>query len=490
MPRTKLPIAKGFNRDESLTVAAIDCVNLFPHIPQGKDIADGVLVGVAGIEQVTDTAVNAFNRGGTSMAGVPYFVCGDKLYNVTYTTDIAGVRTYTANDISGAEVINGAARVHFSNNGVQLVIVAPDYANQFNAWVYTVAGGLVQISDSDFDGPVAGVDFEYGYFLFPKLNSNTWFQSDLRDGLSYIATDFTVAESDPDNIVVIKSLNGLVYVFGTSTMEPYQNIQGAGFQFETIPSAIQQKGCTAPHSMVELNGNLMWIGAGANEQPAIYASSGGLPEKLSSAAIDNLIYQGGIEPLQNAYAIKWAERGHSLVSITVPGVCTIVYDAVTGLWHERKSVDRFQQPQPWRVTSMVDAYSVRLVGDEISGVIGLMSEDIFYEYGDEIRSYFTTEAIDNTGAPFSVNQVQMVMETGFNPVVGQGDNPVVRMSVSRDGGITYSPEISRSLGIAGSYYSPISWPMLGRFARSACFRFDISEPIKKVFVRLEVDISA
>ncbi|MGA4923061.1 hypothetical protein, partial [Bacillus subtilis] len=66
--------------------------------------------------------------------------------------------------------------------------------------------------DVDFDGPVAGVDFEYGYFLFPKLNSNTWFQSDLRDGLSYIATDFTVAESDPDNIVVIKSLNGLVYV--------------------------------------------------------------------------------------------------------------------------------------------------------------------------------------------------------------------------------------------------------------------------------------
>ena len=139
---------------------------------------------------------------------------------------------------------------------------------------------------------------------------------------------------------------------------------------------------------------------------------------------------------------------------------------------------------------MVDAYSVRLVGDELSGIIGLMSEDIFYEYDDEIRSYFTTEAIDNSGAPFSVNQVQLVMETGFNPVVGQGDNPVVRLSVSRDGGITYSPEISRLMGITGSYYSPISWPMLGRFARSACFRFDISEPIKKVFVRLEVDISA
>lgn len=490
MPRVKLPIAKGFNRDESLTVAAIDCVNLFPHIPQGKTVEDGVLFGVAGIEQVADTATNAFNRGGTSMAGIPYFVCGDKLYNVTYTTDVYGVRTYTANDVSGAETINGTARVHFSNNGIQLVIVAPDYSNQFNAWVYTVSGGLVQISDADFDGPVAGVDFSYGYFLFAKLNSNKWFHSDLRDGEAYIATDFTIAESDPDNIVAIKPLNGLVYVFGATTMEPYQNIQGGGFQFQTIPSAIQQKGCTAPHSIVEMNGNLIWIGAGVNEQPAIYASSGGLPEKLSSAAIDNLIYQGGIEALQNAYAIKWSERGHSFLSITVPSICTIVYDSTTGLWHERKSVDRFYQPQPWRVTSMVDAYSVRLVGDELSGIIGLMSENIFYEYGDEIRSYFTTEAVDNNGKPFSVVQAQLVMETGTNPIIGQGSAPVVRMSVSKDGGYTYSPEISRTMGSTGDYYSAISWPALGRYPRSVCFRFDISEPIKKVFARLEVEINA
>lgn len=490
MPRTRLPIGKGFNRDESLTVNAIDCVNLFPHIPDGKTIEDAVLFGVAGISQAADTAVNAFNRGGSALNGVPFFVCGNKLWKVTYTTDTYGVRTYAATDVSGAETIDGTARCFFSNNGEQLVIVAPDVATQFNVWIYTVAGGLVQISDIDFDGPVAGVDYAFGYFLFPKANSNKWFQSDLRDGFAYIATDFTNAESDPDNIVVIKPLNGLVYVFGTNTMEPYRNIGGAGFQFETITSAIQQKGCTAPHSIVELKGDLMWIGAGVNEQPAIYASSGGRPEKISPASVDNYIYSGGIDALQNAYAIKWGERGHYFVSFTVPGVCTIVYDATTGIWHERKSIDRFKQFQPWRVTSLVDAYSVRLVGDELTGMIGLKSEDTFYEYDDEIRSYFTTEAIDNGGRPFSIPQVQLVMETGFNPVVGQGDNPIVRMSVSRDGGITYSPEISRTLGITGSYYSPISWPMLGRFNRSACFRFDISEPIKRVFARLEVEISA
>jgi hypothetical protein len=64
------------------------------------------------------------------------------------------------------------------------------------------------------------------------------------------------------------------------------------------------------------------------------------------------------------------------------------------------------------------------------------------------------------------------------------------MSVSKDGGITYSPEISRDMGSTGDYYSAISWPALGRYARSACFRFDISEPIKKVFAQLEVEIAS
>lgn len=491
MARSALSIAQGFYKDESLAVSSRELVNLFVHIPEGKTVTDGALFGVAGIEQVADTVPNAFNRGGSAMLGVPYFVCGNKLYSVTYVDDAFGDRTYSTNDVSGAETIEGTGRVFFSNNGEQLMIVAPDYANQFNAWIYTVAGGLVQVTDVDFDGPVAGVTFKDGYFVFAKKDSNKWFISDLRDGIAYNALDFASAESDPDNIVVIAPLNGLVYVFGSRTFEPYQNVAGgSGFPFERLSSGIQQKGCLAPHSMVEVNGNLVWIGTGENERPAIYMSNGGLPQKLSPASVDNLIYQGGIVPVSNAYVIKWAERGHTFVSFTVPGVCTIVWDAVTGLWHERKSLDRFLSPQPWRVTAMVDAYSVLLVGDELSGVIGRMGEDILYEYGEEIRGYWTTESIDNGGRPFSLMQVQLYAETGTNPLNGQGSQPVIRMSVSKDGGRLYSPEISRMMGLTGHYYSPISWPALGRYSRSANLRFDISEPIKRVFVRLEVELAA
>lgn len=490
MPRTAIPIALGYYKDDSLAISARDCANLRPHIPEGQTITDGALVGTFGIEQVALTDTNAFNRGGLEMGGIPYFVCGNSLYSITYTTDAFGVRTYTSNNVSGAESIEGELLVSMAQNGEQLCIVAPDQNNQFNAWIYTVADGLVQISDPDFDGPVLGVDFHDGYFLFPKASSNKWFISDLRDGKTYNALDFASAESDPDNLAAIAPLNGLVYVFGSRTFEPYQNIGGAGFPFERISSGIQQKGCLSAKTLIEVNGSLVWIGSGENEQPGIYMTNGGVPQKISTSSVDTLIYSGGIDQVLKSFALRHSEKGHILVTFTVPSVCTIIYDVSTGAWFRRESLDRFLQPKPWRVTSIVDAYSILLVGDELSGNIGSLSESAFYEYGEEIRRYFTTPTIDNGGKPFSVYQLELVAESGTNPISGQGSLPIARLSVSYDGGRVYSPEISRMMGAIGQYRYPISWPSLGRFPRSACFRIDISEPIKIFFVKLEVEIGA
>lgn len=490
MPRTQLPIAQGFYVDESLPVSAQQCVNFYPHIPQTKTITDAALIGVGGLTQACLTTINFFNRGAHVMADIPYFVNGNQLYKITYTEDMDGNRTYTATNVSGAETIDGSSFVSMSDNGEQLCIVAPDQANQFNAWIYTIAGGLVQISDVDFNGPVSNVTFMDGYFVFAKQNSNVFFISDLRDGLAYDALDFASAESDPDPIQAIAPLNGLLYVFGSRTYEQYEDAGGAGFPFVRATSGSQQKGCSSPQSVTEFNGSLVWIGGSANEKPAIWATNGGEPVKISTPAIDVLINSGGVIAVSGAYTMNWAEKGHNFIAFTIPGVCTVVYDASTQLWHERKSVDLFLMPQPWRVTSLVPAYSVLLVGDQLSGNVGIFSDSIYQEYGDNLRGYFTTPAIDNLGNPFTVNSVELMMETGTVPIIGQGSNPIIRMSVSRDGGRTFSPEISRLMGAIGEYEQRISWDLLGRYSRSVCFRFDIDEPIKRVIVKGEISIAA
>lgn len=483
MPRTNIPIASGYYVDESPAVSVRQCVNFYTHIPESQTITDAALFGVSGIVKVGEAEATAFCRGIHVVGEKVFALMGQILWSLVKPDDF-----YLANL---GHIVPGEDLAFTSDNGYQLCIVAPDDPDPFNAYIYDKDSlNFSQISDTDFDGPVGGVCFSDGYFIFWKKDSNKWFISDLRDGLIYNALDFASAESDPDPINCIAPLRGIVFVFGSQTFEQYQNVGGAGFPFQRINSGTYNKGCVAPKSVTEVNNMLVWIGSGANEQPAIWASEGGPPQKLSTASIDTILYSGGIDPVRKAYVVKWAERGHSFAAFTVPGVCTVVYDFSTNLWHKRESVDVDLNPAPWRVNAMVDAFSTLIVGDAYTGDVGSYDKGVYYEYDNEIKGYFTTPPIDNGGKPFSINQVQLVCQSGFVPQNGQGSDPIVRMSVSKNGGITYSPEISRKMGKIGEYDTPVTWPCLGRFSRSATLRWDISEPINRVFVKGEIEIAS
>lgn len=480
--RTQVPIADGFYVDESLAVSARRCMNLYPHIPEGRTVTQGALFGISGIEQIALAEEGSYCRGGIVMGEKPYMIYGEKLYRIDFS-----MGEFQAVDVSGTEFITGSERVFVSDNGTEICIVAPELDTKFNAWIYTEADGLEKISDSDFDGPAASVTYSDGYFVFSKKDSNVWFVSDLRDGETYIATDFASAEADPDDVVVTVPLRGLVYVFGASTVEQYQNAGGAGFPYVRVNSGTYNKGCVAPHSVVEVNNSLIFIGGGENERPAVWATNGGEPIKISPPSIDTLIYSGGADAIRNAFAVRWLEAGHNFVAFTVPGVCTVVYDQSTGLWHERSSHDVFLLNFPWRVAVMLDAYSEYIVGDSVSPNIGRFSKEIVTEYENEIKAYFDIPQMDNDGRPFSVYAFEVLMDTGNIPI---GLDPKVRLSVSKDGGRTHLPPITRSVGLIGQFRNRIYWPSLGRFDRSFTARISITAPIKRYFVKGEIEIGA
>jgi hypothetical protein len=488
MPRTRLNIAQGFYVDESIPVSSQQCVNFYPHIPETETITDGALIGTSGITLAI--AANDTNRGARTLAGSAYCVNGILLYIITYTEDTFGVRTYLINYLIGPGIA-GSARVIMADNGVQLCILAPDVATKFNCYIYSVATGLLAISDADFDGPANFVVYHDGYFVFSKTNSNKFFISDLRDGFVYDALDFANAESDPDNITALGVLNGLLYVFGSRTYEQWSNTGvGSGFPYVKAVSGNQQKGCSAPLSLTEFNGALVWIGGGANEKPAVWATTGGAPEKISTPAIDVLINSGGLTQLALAYQANWAEKGHNFIAFTVPDVCTVVYDASNRRWHQRESLNDDGNIVPWRVGGLMSVYSVIMVGDSIGPNVGILSDESFTEYGNRIERYFTPPALDNNGDPFTVNSVELMMETGTGPISGQGSNPIIRLGVSSNGGRTFSPDISRYMGVTGNYEQRISWDLLGRYSRSFQPKFLIDEPIKVVIVKGEMSIAS
>jgi hypothetical protein len=100
------------------------------------------------------TPIDMACRGSHTLNDIPYFVLDDKLVRI----EADGTSTALAGTITGS------GPVSMAENGTQLCILDPGG----DGFIYTTAGGLVEITDSDFraNGNPTAVTYIDGYFLF------------------------------------------------------------------------------------------------------------------------------------------------------------------------------------------------------------------------------------------------------------------------------------------------------------------------------------
>lgn len=486
----EIPIGGSFYQMDSLPISAQECVNLFCNIPETPTVSKKQLLIPAGIRLATEAGSDAPNRGSHNFLGYPYFVNGSGLYRVDQSIDGFGAKTYSATLVSGATELPGTERVIIADNGQeggQMVIVCPALDTKFNAFIYTTGGGLFAISDNDFDGPVADVNYVDGYFWFTKKNGQRVFISELRDGAAYIATDFTSAEADPDYNVRSFILRNQPYVFGEQTVQAYQNVGGAGFPFTYIQGSVQAKGLASIYAVAEVNDLMIFLGGAVNESPAIWITNGGSIERLSTTPIDEEISTYEANTISACFAWTYSQAGAQFLGFNFPGEACFVYDFKSKEWHTRESVDSNSQQIPYRVASIVKAYGELMVGDLLGSNIGILDRSVYTEYGDYIRRRFVTPQIDNEGQPFFIDSMEVVSKTGIGLTSGQGANPLIDLSVSYNGGRTFSGAINRSVGRIGEYAIRTIWTQLGRAFREVCFKFEMSDPVAWAITKVEVN---
>lgn len=489
MPRFEVPFAQGFYISESLPISAQECVNFYPSVVQTNAEAKVTLFGTPGLIEKATAGTAEFNRGAHVLSDVPYFVNGGNLYRLDRTIDAFGVASFTAVKVNGAVTITGSKTVSIADNGTQMCIVDPTSSAKFNAWIYVEGVGLTQVSDADFDGPASAVVFVDGFFLFTKKDGQKFFVSALRDGLTYNALDFASAEVDPDPIRAPFVLKNQVFIFGSQTVETFQNIGGSGFPFQRINGQVLQKGILAALSVTEVQGAMAWVGSSVNEGPAIWISSGAQPKRISTRAIENQLRTFTDQQIEDAIVLKYSQAGSYFVAWTFPGQATFVYDTSSQLWHERSSRITVTDVV-WRPASIVDAYGELIVGDTFSNKIGFLDKETFTEYTEDIIGVFSMPPIDNDGQPYFMDSIELFMESGNALTTGQGSDPEIRMSFSDNGGRTFSNSISRNIGKIGEFNTRVMWNRLGRVARQRIFKFQISEPIKRVIIKAEANIES
>lgn len=472
----------GLYQSGSPVIADIECSNWYINKPQTSGTQSAsTLLGTPGLTEYLNAGEGTSNicRGAHTKNEIPYFVCGNTLYSITQTFNDSNDEVLTLNDLG---TIEGSGFVSMSDNGTQLMILVPNG----KGYIYNEdeVTPLVEITDTDFtaNGAPQYVTFVDSFFIV-TTDQKKFIKSASNDGTDWNALDFATAEADPDKIVAPIVFSNRLYIMGSEIGEAFQNLGIGGFPFQRINGAIINKGVFSPLSLVQTSNGFLWIGGGVNESPAVWMSSGGAPEKISNTAIDSELQNYTSTELDNSFAWSYAQKGAYFVGFSLP-TKTFVYDMVSGEWHERRSVfmsGEFTQDVRWRVNAMTTAYGRVFVGDSQDGRIGVIEPETYNEYGQDIIRTFSAPMIQANGNPISTSELELLMESGV--ANDTATDPQIRMDYSDDGK-TWSDEMFRSMGKIGQYMNRVIWSRLGRTPYFRIFRFQMSDQVKPVVIKL------
>ncbi len=390
-------------------------------------------------------------RGHHTMAGTLYGVYGTKFYSIS--------ETYTATELG---TVTGSGPVSMANNGVQITIVSePD------AWVWDVSNSsFTQITDPDFPGS-RYVTESAGYFVHVVPdNSGEFFVSDLNDGLSFETLNFATAEAGGDPLLAAFANHGEVWMFGTETIEPWAVNGTIDFPFSPISSTKIERGCAAKFSIVNYDNTVVWIG----DDRIVYRANGYVPVRISTHAIEKILEDAG--DLSQVQGSWHTIDGHTFYMLKYDGQWTLLYDAATGMWHERHTFGE----KSWAFGYPINTYNTVLVGGD-DGNIYMMDLAATTDAGGIISYLVTSPPVFANTARIEISSLQILMKMGIGLNDGQGSDPQVMLQWSKDGGNTWSNEHWRSMGRIGEYLRRAIWRQLGQ-SFQIIFRAVVTDPVK------------
>lgn len=192
-------------------------------------------------------------------------VCEGKVFK---TVKIGGV--YTTTNITGA-TLNVNSPVSFASDG--------NYVFMANGGQIIYTDGTINsvgISDPNAPTVVTALAWIDGYLLANEVGTNRFRWSNVNTPLTWGALNFASASGNSDNIVNILVKDRLIYLFGTQSLELWEN-DGAS-PFIRISGGFLGRGVVAPYSVVDTKAGLLWI----DDQRNIVKFNGRSVEKIAT----------------------------------------------------------------------------------------------------------------------------------------------------------------------------------------------------------------
>lgn len=459
---------------QSVNVDCQRCVNLYPEMNDlgtGKEREVASLVSTPGLRLLLTLPESPVRGIHAAANGDLFAVAGNKFYKIS--------SGWVATELGSLSTSTGF--VSMADNGIQVMAVDGTYG-----YKVTIATEVfAQITDPDFSGADL-VTYQDGYFLFNKIGTDEMGFSGIND-VTFDALDFATAEGSPDDLVGVISCSQNVYLLGSQSTEVFYNSGDADNPFQRIQGAIIDVGCAAPHSIAAMGGSVYFIGGDKGGRGIVYRTQGYQAVRISTQAIESVIRGISADDLTSAKAWTYQQGGHQFYCLNLPGAdSTWVYDASTGLWHERTYLDLWGLERH-RADCHALAHGENVVGDYENGKIYALDPDSYTDNGTAIVRMRTAPHLSKSLVRLFHTAFQLDMETGVGlDGSGQGSNPKAILQWSDDGGHTWSNERWASIGAMGARLTRAIWRRLGS-SRDRVYRVTISDPVKVVLIGAEIN---
>lgn len=340
-----------------------------------------------------------------------------------------------------------------------------------------------------------------------------------------VQTSQLALQTKSDYAIAVKKLPGQgnnIIVFGTSVSEIWTQVGGL-LNYQRTPSKNINYGCASISTIADSGDIICWLGVNEDEAPAIMAYSGNNLERISTDGIDHTLRQ--IQYPQQSTAMMYRTAGHMLYQLTFYNAVdnlTLVYDFNTKLFYNITDQYTNYHPARYMVYFNLNTYFVSLnnaalyqlstsfhnIDENLYDTKGIANNynpalvypipmmritssvrhqnstrfrptsfvmtleqgtDPFYVEAEDVSNYYliTEDIFSSPDDPIITEQGDnIIKDISFNGVPSDYNPdvpyiPHIDLSVSRDGGITWSNNVRRNLHYLGHRQNILMWEGMG-----------------------------
>lgn len=397
-----------------------------------------------------------------------YWVVGSKIYRVDSSLN--------ANFLGDINTESGY--VGITDNGKEVIFV-----DGTGGWLWnTQTSSFTQISHVGFPSNPTDVGILGGRFVVNDAGSNVLAYSGIRDGTDWNALDeFAIGE---DEVVGIHALNDRLFIMGKKNTYLWYDAGDPVLPFRPVNTV--PYGCAAVGSIYESFGFLMWLSRDDDGVSSVVMTTGTQPQPVSNKPI--LTEFNRYETVDDATAFIYRnEQGHILYQIN--------FTAENKSW----ACDLTERN---RWSALTHNSKDRHLAEDHSFING---KHYVIDYSTSKLYHFSNEYITDDGVTIrreriprifsdpnnryiTINSITFDMKQGVGtPSCGTSYDPVLRLRVSRDGGISYGDELTAEIGKAGRGEYLTTFYRLGR-ARSFVFKITMDNQVPFVLLNASINI--